>query len=208
MIDRRQRLAAIEALRRQDGGMLRRFASAQVSTLSDYEIDVTVCTSTADALDGDVWVMSGVDLTRFNAHPIVLFSHDMSQPIGRASNLKVTPAAITARVTFPQAGISPKADEVRGMVKAGIITGVSAGILPTQVEPLDKWNPHAGQRVNKSILMEFSIVAVPADADSGVIGRSAGSVPRFGAPPATSMRAAALQRARAPIYAERNERRA
>ena len=154
--------------------MLRRFVGGQVSALSEYEIDVTICTSTADALDGDVWDMEGIDLSRFLTHPIVLWDHDMSQPIGRASNINVTPQKITARVTFPDAGISPKADEIRGLVKAGIVTGVSTGILPTQTKPLDQRNPRAGNRVTKSILLEFSVVAVPADATSGVTARSKG----------------------------------
>ena len=160
--------------RRTETQMLRRFVGGQVSALSEYEIDVTVCTSTADALDGDVWVMEGVDLSRFLAHPIVLWDHDMSQPIGRASNLQVAPDKITARVTFPDEGISPKADEIRKLVKAGIVTGTSGGVLPTQVKPLDANNPRGGNRVTKSLLLEFSICAVPADATSGVTARSNG----------------------------------
>ena len=205
MIDRQQRLAALAARRRASSPVLHRFAGAPVAALSENEIDVTLCTSSSDALDGDIWVMGGIDLTRFLEHPIVLWNHDMAVPIGRASNLKVSASAITARVTFPDAGISPKADEIRGMVKAGIVTGVSTGILPTEVEPIDRYNPRAGNRVTKSILMEFSIVTVPADASSGVTARGAdvGSAPKFGESPAPSERAEALKRARQPIYFEK-----
>jgi len=158
--------------RRSNDQMLRRFVGGGVSALSEYEIDVTICTSSADALDGDVWDMEGIDLSRFLTHPIVLWDHDMAQPIGRASNLKVTPEKITARVTFPDQGISPKADEIRGLVKAGIVTGVSTGIMPTLTKPLNQNDPRSGKRVTESILLEFSIVAVPADALSGVTARS------------------------------------
>ena len=115
--------------RRTETQMLRRFVGGQVSALSEYEIDVTVCTSTTDALDGDVWVMEGVDLSRFEAHPVALRDHDMTQPVARASNLQVTPQKITARATFAPIGISPKAVETRGLVKSGIITGVSASTI-------------------------------------------------------------------------------
>ena len=162
------------AQRRSDTQMLRRFVGGQVTALSEYEIEVIVCTSTDDALDGDIWDMEGVDLSRFNAHPIVLWDHDMSQPIGRASNLQVTPEKITAKVTFPDEGISPKADEIRKLVKAGIVTGTSGGVVPTLTRPLDPKNPRAGNRVAKSILLEFSICAVPSDAKSGVTARSNG----------------------------------
>ena len=50
--------------RRTEDQMLRRFVGSGVTALSDYEIEVIVCTSTNDALDGDVWDMQGVDLTR------------------------------------------------------------------------------------------------------------------------------------------------
>jgi len=123
--------------RRSDNQMLRRFVSSGVTALSDYEIEVIVCTNDDHVLDGDVWDMQGIDLARYLAHPVVLWDHDMSQPIGRASDLTVTPEKITAKVTFPDEGISPKADEIRKMVKSGMISGVSGGILPVQSRPLD-----------------------------------------------------------------------
>lgn len=141
--------------------------------LADDECLVTVCTSNL-ALDDDVWVMEGIDLSRFLAHPVALRDHDMTQPVARASDLEVTPQKITARATFPPPGISPKADETRGLVKAGIITGVSAGIIPLESEPLDPRNPRGGRRITRSILIEFSFVSVPSDAVSGVTARSRG----------------------------------
>ena len=80
-------------------------------------------------------------------------------------------------MTFPEEGTSPKADEIRKMVKAGIVTGVSSGILPVAEKPLDQRNPRGGNRITESILLEFSIVAVPADAKSGVTTRSKGGKP-------------------------------
>jgi len=164
-----------DILLRRSPDMVRRFAGNGVTALSDYEIDVVVCTSTSDALDDDIWSIEGMDLTRYLLHPIVLWDHDMSQPIARATNLKKSGTAITARVTFPPEGASPKADEIRKLVKAGVITGVSAGILPTDAEPIDARNPRGGRRITQSILLEFSIVAVPADAGAGVTARSKGA---------------------------------
>ena len=164
-----------DILLRRSPDMVRRFAGNSVTQLSDYEIDVVVCTSTSDALDDDIWSIEGMDLARYLLHPIVLWDHDMAQPIARATNLKKTGTAITARVTFPPEGTSAKADEIRKMVKAGIITGVSAGILPTDAEPIDPRNPRGGSRITQSILLEFSIVAVPADAGAGVTARSKGA---------------------------------
>ena len=190
-----------------DRAILRRLAqvdsSAAVGTL---EVDVVVCTATADALDGDVWVIPGIDLERFRAHPIVLWDHDTGQPIGRACNLRASPSALKARVTFPPEGASPKADEIRSLVKAGIITGVSAGIIPIEVEPLDPRNPRGGRRIVRSELLEFSIVAVPADAAAGVTARSAGLHAAQVRSTHQSIRATALRRKRVAVYNERNPR--
>ena len=153
--------------------VLRRFASGSIGVVTENDCLVTVCTSNL-ALDDDIWVMEGIDLSRFQAHPVALRDHDMTQPVARASELAVTPQKITARATFPPAGISAKADETRGLVKAGFITGVSAGIIPLESEPLDPRNPRAGRRITKSILIEFSFVSVPSDAASGVTARSRG----------------------------------
>ena len=153
--------------------VLRRFAPMAIADLADDECLVTVCTSNL-ALDDDIWVMEGGDLSRFLAHPVVLRDHDMTQPVARASDLAVTPQKITARTKFPPPGLSAKADETRGLVKAGFITGVSAGIIPLESEPLNPRNPRGGQRITKWILIEFSFVSVPSDAVSGVTARSKG----------------------------------
>jgi hypothetical protein len=160
--------------RQGDDTVLRRFVSAQVNALSEYDCEVTVCTSTTEAIDGDVWVIDGIDTSFFERHPAVLYDHDLSVLVGRSAPPKKSATAITAKVTFPPAGISPKADEVRGLVKAGFLTGVSAGIIPLEAEPLDPRNPRGGKRITKSVLIEFSFVSVPADAASGVTARSRG----------------------------------
>jgi hypothetical protein len=153
--------------------VLRRFAPVEVADVGADECVVTVCTSNI-ALDDDLWVMEGIDLSRYLAHPVVLRDHDMTQPVARASDLKVTPQKITARATFPQMGVSAKADETRGLVKGGFITGISASIAVLESEPLDPRNPRGGRRITRSILLEFSFVSVPCDAMSGVTARSRG----------------------------------
>ncbi len=160
--------------RTSDDNVLRRYVSAQINALSENECEVTVCTSTTEAMDGDVWVIDGIDTSFFEKHPAVLYDHDLSLLVARSTVLKKSASAITSKVTFPPAGISAKADEVRGLVKAGFLTGVSAGIIPLEAEPLDPRNPRGGKRITKSVLIEFSFVSVPADAASGVTARSKG----------------------------------
>ena len=50
MINNHQRLAELRA-RRQENQTMRRFVGGGVSALTDYEIEVTLCTSTSDVTD-------------------------------------------------------------------------------------------------------------------------------------------------------------
>ena len=65
-----------------------------------------------------------------------------------------------ARALFRPTGISPKADEVRGLVKNGIVSGVSVGFDVLDGEPLDPKQPHGGQRFTKWELLECSFCSV------------------------------------------------
>lgn len=153
--------------------MTRRFVSAQINVLSDNECDITIATRNL-ALDDDVWVMEGGDLTRFAQHPVALWSHNPEHPVGNISKIVRTPEKITGRVTFAPPGTTRKSDETRGLVKSCVVTGVSAGIIVIRSEPLDPKNPRGGQLVTEWILMEVSFVSVPSDTKSGVTARAKG----------------------------------
>lgn len=159
--------------------MNRRFFLGRVEPLADDEVAGVAITGTL-ARDGDVWDTAGIDLSNYRSNPIVLWSHDPTQPVGTASAIGLTSAgSIGIVVRFAPPGVSAIADEVRGLVKGGVVTGFSAGINPTEVEPLDPRNPRSGVRITKSELLEVSFVSIPADASALVQQRShAGSATR------------------------------
>jgi HK97 family phage prohead protease len=156
---------------------LQRFVESTPDVVNDT-CQIIIATSNL-ALDDDVWVMQGGDLTRFQAHPVALWNHDPEHPVGTVSNIVRTSQKITGKVTFAPPGTTRKSDEVRGLVKSGIVTGVSAGIVPLESEPINPNDRRGGQRITKWILMEVSFVATPADTASAVTAR-AGRVPRHG----------------------------
>lgn len=143
----------------------------EIRTIGEDECEVILSTPQR-ARDGHVLDPMGCNLGTYQANPIVLWQHDPSQPIGRCEDLKSTPAGVTGRVRFAPVGISPVADMVRGMVKAGILAAVSVGFNPTDGKPLDPRNPRKGQRFTKWDLMELSFVSVPADTGAIVTARS------------------------------------
>lgn len=151
--------------------MIRRVVPAQVSQLADDEVEVII--STGDiARDGHILEPGGANLAEYRRNPIVLWQHDPLTPVGRAEDVKVTGDKITARVRFAPDGISTKADEVRGLVKSGIVSTLSVGFDPVEATPLDPSKPRGGQRIHAWELLEFSFCSVPVDPGAVVTARA------------------------------------
>src|ERR1700685_3509615 len=96
--------------------MMRAAVAAQITALGENQVEVIISTS-ALARDGHILEPSGCDLTNYQTNPIVLWQHNPDVPVGRAADLVVEGDKIRSRITFAPTGISPKADEVRGLVK-------------------------------------------------------------------------------------------
>lgn len=140
--------------------------------LGDRQLRVICSTGDVDRM-GDIVVQDGIDLSAYRNNPIVLWSHDPEKPIGRATSIGVSGGKLVADVEFAPQGISPKADEICGLAKAGIINAVSIGFQPVEYEPVDPKRPYGAQRFLKSELMEFSFVSIPANTGAAVVERDA-----------------------------------
>jgi HK97 family phage prohead protease len=124
------------------------------------------------ARDGHILVPQGCDLAGYRANPIVLWQQDPAQPVGRASAITTYSDRICARVTFAPEGVSPVADQCKGLVKSGVVSAVSVGFDPVDGEPLDPQRPRGGQRFTRWELLECSFVSVPADPGAVVTARN------------------------------------
>lgn len=153
--------------------MIRKLVRAQINQLGDDEVEVVMSTA-ALARDGHVLLPQGCRLDNYRANPIVLWSHNPDLPLGNAEDITVSPDKITARVRFAPLGISAKADEIRGLTKAGVIRAVSVGFDPDELEPLDTKKPRGGQRISIWDLLELSFVSVPSDIGAVVTNRAHG----------------------------------
>jgi HK97 family phage prohead protease len=153
---------------------MRAAVTAQIKELGENEVEVIISTS-AMARDGHILEPAGCDLNNYRANPIVLWQHNPDTPVGRAADLMIEGDHIQARILFAPAGVSAKADEVRGLVKNGIISGVSVGFDVLDSEPLDPKKPYGGQRFTKWELLECSFCSVPADPGAAVTARTATS---------------------------------
>src|SRR5205807_6310619 len=98
---------------------------------------------------------------------IVLADHNTKAPIGTAE-VFILADRVEEVITFAPAGISAKADEYCGLAKAGVLNTVSPGFRELEVKPLKDGGVH----ILRWELLESSLVAVPAQPDAVVIGRS------------------------------------
>lgn len=151
--------------------MIRKVMPAQVNALGDDEVEVIVSTGQL-ARDGHIFEPAGADLDNYRKNPIVLWQHDPMHPVGRAEQIQVAGDKIVARIKFAPAGVSHKADEIRGLVKSGIVSGVSVGMEPIDAEPLDPKKPRGGQRVTRWEMLECSFCSVPVDTEATVTARA------------------------------------
>jgi HK97 family phage prohead protease len=151
--------------------MIRRVIPAQISALGEDEVEIVMSTA-AIARDEHILVPEGCILENYRRNPIQLWQHDPDHPVGRNEDIQVYPDRITARCRFAPLGISRKADEIRGLVKAGILNAVSVGFDVVESEPLDPKKPRGGQRITSWELLECSFVSVPADTMAVVTARA------------------------------------
>jgi HK97 family phage prohead protease len=118
--------------------------------------------------DGLVVDPLGIDTSRYNG--IVLWQHRQEDPVGKCIPM-MNGRALEGRIDFAPEGISDVADVVCGLVKAGILSGISIGFDPMETMPRDK---NGYRRVTRSTLLEVSIVSVGADPGARVTERAAG----------------------------------
>lgn len=125
------------------------------------------------ARDGMVVEPSGGDVASFLLNPVVLWQHGFdfqrgNLPIGRAPSVGQTDGGWAAEVEWAS---DEFAQTVAGMVRDGFLNAVSLGWRTLDAG----WETRDGREVyvvRRWELMEFSVVAVPADADALVMQRA------------------------------------
>jgi HK97 family phage prohead protease len=153
----------------------RRFFGGSVEPLGDLEVLVVASTPQL-ARDGHILEPGGADLETYRSNPIVLWQHDPKSPVGTCSAVGIDDNGnLAARVTFAPIGISSLADQIRALVKSGVVGAVSVGFDPIDGVPIDPKRPRGGQRITRWALLELSFVSIPADTGAKVTARFHGT---------------------------------
>lgn len=145
----------------------RAFYTPEVKAVNERESEVTHIITTA-SLDrqGDVVEPGGADVANFLRNPVVLADHDYSihSIIGRASKLEISKEGITATTTFAKTDLGQQAF---ALVQSGMARGWSIGFRPIEHESIkDEKGNLKGFRFKKWELLEYSLVAIPANPDA------------------------------------------
>jgi HK97 family phage prohead protease len=129
----------------------------------------TVINISTDSVDrhGTIIDARGVSLDAFKRNPVVLFNHDYSQVVGRASNIQTRGNHIVAEIEWDEA--DPFAAQIARKMRDGFLNAASVGFL---VEDGEDDAERGAYRITRSELVEFSIVAVPSNRDALVVSRS------------------------------------
>ena len=148
--------------------MLRKTLPSSLATTGERTARFVISDESIDRTQ-EIVVQSGGDFSSFLQNPIVLYGHDAMFPIGTASNIRREGTKTIADLTLAPPGVSQKADETWGLIKAGILKSTSIGFDPTDVEPMDPARPRGPLRYKKWNLCEISVVAIPAQTKATLI---------------------------------------
>jgi len=110
---------------------------------------------------GDVINQDGWQFDQFKT--IALFNHERDKILGSWTDVSVKDGRLTGRLVWSKSTKWPYAQYLRDLVREGHLRACSVGFQPLETEPLNKSAPHKGQRFKKSILLECSLVSVPAN---------------------------------------------
>lgn len=107
--------------------------------------------------------VDGIDLTRFNANPVMLYRHSHEDVIGRWENVRVEDGKLMADAVFDDD--DELAAKVKGKVERGFVKGCSIGINIVNMRS-DAEGVFVAEQTE---LLEASICAIPADAGAVVL---------------------------------------
>jgi HK97 family phage prohead protease len=107
-----------------------------------------------DVIVPDAWTKAG-GLDNYKNNPILLFNHNYSQPIGRATSLEVDGTGLKI-----EASISKSAGPTYGLVKDGVLSTFSVGFM---IKNADYNETTDGYIIREAELLEVSVVSVPCN---------------------------------------------
>lgn len=118
---------------------------------------------------GDVVKIDGLDTKDFEQNPIALYMHNHQEPIGAWSNLRKSNGALIGSLNLAYKGTSKLIDFAHSMISQGMLKAVSVSFMP--IDYVKNANGK-GLLINKSSLLEVSLVTIPMNPQALMIAKS------------------------------------
>jgi len=144
----------------------------EVKKVGERQYEFTASTSDVDR-DGEVIEAGGWDLKSFKKNPVVLWAHNhYGPPIGKALWIKADEKGLIAKTQFAPDDFS---QQIFDLFKGGFMKAFSVGFIPKE------WTDGDGSKTprrtyNKSELLEYSAVPVPANPNALVMALEKGVI--------------------------------
>jgi HK97 family phage prohead protease len=136
------------------------------STLADNRQLRAMISNEEMGRDGLVVASDGLDTKNYSRNPVVLFGHDDTRPIARAS-VSRSGSSVMATLQFPPQGVCDDSDRCLALAQSGVLSGISIGFRALESRPIP-----GGRKVTKSELLEISLCAIPSLQSALVTERS------------------------------------
>lgn len=137
------------------------YTKAEISEKKEDSFTAVASTASEDR-QGEVVKVEGWQLKNYKTNPILLFMHDHTKPIGKATRVWVEKATGSPRLMFR--GLISTATDVgraaKQLMEEGILNSFSVGFRPLEMD---------GNVISKSELYEISLVSVPANPDARLV---------------------------------------
>lgn len=134
------------------------YTKAVISEKSEDSFTAVASTETTDR-QGEVILQSGWDLSNFKQNPILLYMHDHTKPLGKATRVWIEKATGKPKLMF-KGVISTATDygkAAKQLMEEGILSTFSVGFRINEMD---------SNRITKAELHEISLVSVPANPEA------------------------------------------
>jgi HK97 family phage prohead protease len=112
----------------------------------------------------------GWDTKDFMRNPIALWSHSSRDPIGVWRDVHVKDRALRGQLHLAPPGSTKLVDELRALLAANVVKGISVGFVPVEYGP----RSNGGTHYLKQKLVEASLVSVPANPSALLTAKALG----------------------------------
>jgi flagellar biosynthesis GTPase FlhF len=133
------------------------------TTITAVDADLVISDMTPDHYGDIVGSEKNSDggwlLTNYRSNPIATFNHNRDFVVGKIEGVCWKNGALHGRLKLAPQGTSERIDEIRKLIKVGVIKGVSAEFKPLESTPLKSGGTH----FLRQELIAVSICSIPAN---------------------------------------------